>query len=55
MVLTRIECNILTGEREVIDQTAYRNSDGAVLILDSIEPTPEGFEPFNPYSTELTE
>lgn len=54
MKLTRIECDVLSGESEVIDQTAYRNEEGEVVVLDAIEPTPEGYEPFDPYAEELT-
>lgn len=47
--------DVQTGESQQIDQTAYRNSDGDILVLDAIEPTPEGYEAFDPEAEKLTE
>lgn len=54
MSLTRIEYDIGTGERTIIDVTAYKNEFGDVLVIDSIDPEPEGFQPFDPHEEELT-
>lgn len=43
-MLSRIEVNVATGERYEIEQIAYRDSDGAVLILDADHPA-EGLQP----------
>jgi len=42
-MLTRREKNVTTGESVEIDQIAYRNKDGEVLVLDAIDPTPDGY------------
>jgi len=51
-MLTRIEFDVTEGIRTVIDQTVYRNEEGHVVILDSIDPEPEGYEEIDP--SELT-
>ena len=48
MSLVRYEQDVVTGERQEIEQLAYRNDDGDVIVLDDIEPTPKGYEVFDP-------
>lgn len=48
MNLVRHEYDVTTGIRTVIDQTAYRSEDDVILVLDSIEPTPDGFSEISP-------
>ena len=47
-MLTRVEFNVSTGEKIEIEQIAYRNDEGDVIVLDAIDPTPDGFEEFTP-------
>lgn len=51
-MIYRHEYSIQTGETLSIEQIAYRNKNGEVLVLDAIEPTPDGFEPFDPYAVD---
>lgn len=48
MNIHRVEQNVSTGEVEVIDQIAYRNEAGDVLVLDAIETSPPGYVAFDP-------
>lgn len=47
-MLMRVEYDVISGERVEIDVIAYRNDAGDVLVLDAIDPTPEGYEAFDP-------
>ena len=44
MSLFRREHDVITGETTIVDQSAYRNSDGDVIVLDSIDPAPDGYD-----------
>lgn len=48
MDLIRFENNVITGESTSIEQTAYRDGLGNVLVLDSIDPEPNGYMAFDP-------
>ncbi len=39
----RIVVDIATGDVTEVDQTAYRNDKGEVVILDAIEKAPRGY------------
>lgn len=49
MGLVRYEQNVTTGDASVVDQIAYKNKEGGILVLDAIDPTPEGYEEFDPH------
>lgn len=42
--MERIEVNVATGERSVIDQQAYIGEEGDIIVLDSSDPSPDGYE-----------
>ncbi len=44
MRLFRIEVDLKTGERIVIDQSLYQGLDDSFLVLDAAEIPPEGFK-----------
>lgn len=39
----------MTGDITKVDQIAYKNENGDVLVLDAIDPTPEWYKSFDPY------
>lgn len=43
MEFSRSEFNVATGRRVVVEQFAYANAAGVVIILDAVIPAPEGF------------
>lgn len=47
-MIFRREFDVVTKETVVVDQLAYKNKDGVIVVLDAIEPTPDGFEVFDP-------
>lgn len=51
-MIYRHEYNIQTGDSSSIEQLAYRDEGGSVIVLDAIDPAPEGFEPFDPYAVD---
>lgn len=55
MRLFRIEMNVTTGVRVEIDQTAYRNGEGEVIVLDAGSSAPEGYSAFDPSEGEVVE
>ncbi len=44
MNLFRIEVDVKTGERIVINQSLYQGVDDSILVLDAGETPPEGFK-----------
>lgn len=56
MELSRLEFNVYTLESLEIEQVAYRNIDGDVLVLDRGEKPIDGFIQFDPYEdVDMTE
>lgn len=49
-MLARYEQDIKTGERKAIEQKAYRNAVGELLIIDATESPPYGFQESQDYS-----
>lgn len=49
MSLFRIEADVITGQRKMIAQIAYRLGE-SVVVLDAGESPPEGYEEFDPAS-----
>ncbi len=48
MPLFRTEHNVLTGETVIIQQAAYRNDTGDVVVLDAAEVPGDGYTKFDP-------
>lgn len=55
MRLFRIELNVTTGVVVEIDQAAYRNGEGDVIVLDASSPAPEGYSAFDLGAVEVVE
>lgn len=51
-MLIRKEINVANGETLEIEQYAYKNADGDVLVLDAGESVPDGYEKFTPEPVE---
>lgn len=54
MTLFRVEFSLVTQERTVIEQRAYRNGED-VVVLDVGIPAPDGYTEFDPYAQEPAE
>lgn len=52
-MIFRIEADVNSGVSVQIEQKAYKNDNGDVLVIDASEVAPEGFIEFDPYAAEV--
>ena len=47
-MLFRTEFDVQSHESTVVEQSAYKNEDGDVMVIDAGDPVPDGFHKFTP-------